>query len=91
MLCTQVASTMSAKKPITTDGMPAKSSMTGLTISRSRRRANSETYTAASDAERRADEQRNERDLERSDHQRNDVVLGHVADGLPHVLLGSVG
>ncbi len=41
--CTQVASTISAKNPMTTDGMPAKSSTTGLMISRSRRRANSDT------------------------------------------------
>ena len=41
--CTQVASTMSAKKPTTTDGMPARSSMAGLMISRARALAYSET------------------------------------------------
>ena len=35
----QVAMTISAKKPSTTDGMPARSSTTGLTISRVRGRA----------------------------------------------------
>ena len=35
--------TMSAKKPSTTDGMPASSSMTGLTISRARRDAYCDT------------------------------------------------
>jgi hypothetical protein len=45
--CTQVARTISAKKPMTTDGTPARSSMAGLTISRIRPFAYSETKTAA--------------------------------------------
>src|SRR5262245_41280688 len=43
----QVAITISAKKPSTTDGMPARSSTTGLTISRVRVPAYCDTYTAA--------------------------------------------
>src|SRR5665213_3081122 len=42
----QVAITMSAKKPNTTDGIPASSSTTGLTISRVRGRAYCDKYTA---------------------------------------------
>src|SRR5580658_9803247 len=44
---THVASTMSAKKPTTTEGTPARSSMAGLTISRRRPFAYSDTKTAA--------------------------------------------
>src|SRR4051812_3685970 len=43
----QVAITISAKNPSTTDGIPASSSTTGLTISRVRAPAYCETYTAA--------------------------------------------
>ncbi len=43
VFCTHVASTMSAKKPMTTEGMPAKSSTTGLMISLCLRRAYSDT------------------------------------------------
>src|ERR1022692_1716711 len=43
----QLAMIMSAKKPSTTDGIPAKSSTTGLTISRVRGRAYCDTYSAA--------------------------------------------
>jgi hypothetical protein len=46
--CSQLASTMSAKKPITTDGMPASISIAGLRNSRTWGGANSELYTAAS-------------------------------------------
>lgn len=40
--CSQVAITIRAKKPSTTEGMPASSSMTGFSTSRRRRGANSE-------------------------------------------------
>src|SRR5690242_4421814 len=42
----QVAMTISAKKPRRTDGIPASSSMIGLTISRVRGRAYCDTYSA---------------------------------------------
>ena len=57
--------------------------MAGLTISRARLPAKSETKSAASDAERDGDEERDDRDLQRPGEQRQDVVLGDVADGLP--------
>src|SRR6478609_8941322 len=43
----QVAITINAKNPSTTDGMPASSSTTGFTISRVRAPAYCDTYTAA--------------------------------------------
>src|SRR5262245_52875694 len=43
----QVAITISAKNPRTTDGIPASSSTTGFTISRVRGPAYCDTYTAA--------------------------------------------
>ena len=46
-VCSQVAITISPKKPSTTEGMPASSSMVGLSTSRRRRGANSEEKTAA--------------------------------------------
>jgi hypothetical protein len=45
--CTHVASTMSAKKPMTTEGTPASSSIAGFTTSRRRGPAYSDTNTAA--------------------------------------------
>src|SRR5690606_37012526 len=48
--CRCVARTMSTKNPSTTEGMPARSSTAGLTISRTRRGASSEVKTAPSTA-----------------------------------------
>ena len=82
----QVAITISAKKPSTTEGMPASSSMTGLTISRVARAGVLRHEDGGADAQRDRDQHRDQRDLERADDERPDAVLRDLGDRLPDEL-----